>query len=239
MIKQKIISAIGKRNIAIWGARMTGLGAARFLRSKGIEPCLFIDSDTSLSGKKISNLKVHSPLSLRKMVEAGEIQAILIAVALKEKEIKKEIEKIIGKDRIKVFSFQDEEVPYYTVDILGSCNLSCSSCPHSINNHNTPRGSMEFETFRNVFDKILSETPELSHISLYSWGEPLIHPRVVDFINLVHSKNIAVALSSNLSLNIPQRLEDLVLCQPDVLKVSVSGYNQEIYGTTHEGEMSG
>ena len=211
---------------------MTGLGAARFLRSKGIEPCLFIDSDTSLSGKKISNLKVHSPLSFE-MVEAGEIQAILIAVALKEKEIKKEIEKIIGKDRIKYF-LQDEEVPYYTVDILGSCNLSCSSCPHSINNHNTPRGSMEFETLE-MFDKILSETIELSHISLYSWGEPLIHPRVVDFINLVHSKNIAVALSSNLSLNIPQRLEDLVLCQPDVLKVSVSGYNQEIYGTTHEG----
>ena len=79
------------------------------------------------------------------MVEAGEIQAILIAVALKEKEIKKEIEKIIGKDRIKVFSFKMKKFLIIRLIFLGSCNLSCSSCPHSINNHNTPRGSMELK----------------------------------------------------------------------------------------------
>ncbi|MDA9688792.1 radical SAM protein [Betaproteobacteria bacterium] len=236
MIKDKIVSAIGDSNVAIWGARMTGMGAVRFLRSKGVEPRLFIDSDKSLSGKLISNLNVYNPLSLRKMVMNGDVETILIAVALKEKEIKEEIERTLGKkNQIKVFSFQDEEVPYYTVDILGSCNLKCSSCPHSIEDNNTPRGSMRYETFRKVFDKILRETPELSHISLYSWGEPLIHPKVVDFVNLIHSKNIAVALSSNLSLNMPERLEDLVMSRPDVLKVSVSGFNQEVYGSTHEG----
>ena len=89
------------------------------------------------------------------MVKNGEIETILIAVALKEKEIKEEIERTLGKkNQIKVFSFQDEEVPYYTVDILGSCNLKCSSCPHSIEDHSTPKGSMLFETFRNVLDKI-------------------------------------------------------------------------------------
>ena len=47
------------------------------------------------------------------------------------------------------------------------------SCPHSITDSNVPKGSMKFETFIKVFDKIILETPSISHISLYSWGEPL------------------------------------------------------------------
>ena len=58
--------------------------------------------------------------------------------------------------------------PYYTVDILGSCNLKCASCPHSILETDVPKGSMKLDVFKNVFDKIMKETPSISHISLYS-----------------------------------------------------------------------
>ena len=40
----------------------------------------------------------------------------------------------------------------------------------------------------------------ISHISLYSWGEPLLHPYIDKIIDYVHQHNVAVALSSNLSI---------------------------------------
>ena len=97
---------------------------------------------------------------------------ILIAVSLKEDEILQQLQDL-DIHNLEIISFLDENSPYYTIDILGSCNLKCASCPHSITDSSVPKGSMKFETFVKVFDKIILETPSISHISLYSWGKNL------------------------------------------------------------------
>ena len=43
------------------------------------------------------------------------------------------------------------------------------------------------------FDKIITESPDISHVNLYSWGEPLLHPHIDKIIDYVHEKNVAVA----------------------------------------------
>ena len=57
-----------------------------------------------------------------------------------------------GLQDIEYFSFQSEDAPYLRL-ILGSCNLKCASCPHSIEDHSVPKGSMDFKTVK-VIDKI-------------------------------------------------------------------------------------
>jgi MoaA/NifB/PqqE/SkfB family radical SAM enzyme len=232
--RKKIIAQLLDKEVLIWGARMTGLGALRKLKAAGIKVIGFIDSDIAFIGKKVSNLPVYQPLNVNKILGATKNVAILIAVALKEDEILSQI-KTVQDINTPIFSFHDENSPYYTIDILSSCNLRCSSCPHSISDHDVPKGSMTLETLKKVVDKIVTDTPTISHISLYSWGEPLIHPYLNEIVKYIHERDIAVALSSNLSINFDKRLDNLIELSPDYLKISVSGFYPTAYDNTHEG----
>ena len=235
--KKQIAEQIKHKNIFIWGARMTGLGAKRFFEAHNMSVKGFIDSDPAFENKTVSGLPVHDPNSFISLISTEQIikntTAIVIAVSLKEAEILD----LYGEQfkDVSFYSFQNESTPSYTIDILGSCNLSCASCPHSIEDNNVPKGSMTLDTFAKVFEKVTSESNELTHISLYSWGEPLIHPYLHQIVDMVHEKNIAVALSSNLSLNLDSKFEKLIKSNPDYLKISLSGYYPKAYNATHQG----
>ena len=232
---QATLAAVTGKDVIIWGARMTGLGAARMLRDNDVHPLYFVDSDPGFKNKTVAGLQVVLPAQLKQMIDqSARPTAILVAVALKETDILKSLEGL-GITGVDVVSFQDNDAPYFTVDILGSCNLRCLSCPHSIVGHDVPRGSMRFEDFTQVIDKIHRESPDTTHISLYSWGEPLLHPKIDEIVKYVHGKGIAVALSSNLSFTFDERLERLIKAEPDYLKISVSGYYPDAYNSTHQG----
>jgi len=235
--KAQIAEQIKNKNLFIWGARMTGLGAKRFFESRNISVNGFIDSDPAFESKLVSGLEVYNPNTFISLINSDQINknatAIVIAVSLKEAEIIDLYgEQLKG---ISFYSFQNESTPSYTIDILGSCNLSCASCPHSIEENNVPKGSMTLDTFAKVFEKVTYESNELTHISLYSWGEPLIHPYLHQIVDIVHEKDIAVALSSNLSLNLDSKFDKLIKSNPDYLKISLSGYYPEAYNATHQG----
>jgi MoaA/NifB/PqqE/SkfB family radical SAM enzyme len=232
--RKELFEFISDKEVIIWGARMTGIGALRQLTKQNIKIIDFVDSDLSLVGKNVHGFEVHHPSDLKKILDLHEKAIILVAVSLKEEEILSQFQKMDIKN-IPVISFYDEMAPYYTVDILGSCNLKCASCPHSIDETDVPKGSMNLDVFKSVFDKIILETPSISHISLYSWGEPLLHPYIDKIIDYVHEKNVAVALSSNLSIKFGNRIDKIIKSGPDYLKVSLSGFYPTAYDKTHQG----
>lgn len=229
----EIVSKVGQRSCYIWGARMTGLGVYRKLKSRGLNPTAFVDSDTAFKGHRVCGLPVLSPKDFELEVDGAPV-AIIIAVALKSREITSSLSKSILKNSL-IFDVLSAESPTYTIDILGACNLKCASCPHSIEDHDTPKGFMSLENFKKVLDKVVLENPEIAHISLYSWGEPLLHPQIDEVIDYAHLKNVAVAVSSNLSIKFENRLDSLIKAGPDYLKVSVSGYFPDAYNNTHQG----
>jgi len=232
--RKELFEFISEKEVIIWGARMTGIGALRQLKKKDIKVIDFVDSDRSLVEKHVHGFEVHHPDDLKKILDLHKDAIILVAVSLKEEEILSQFQKMDIKN-IPVVSFYDEMAPYYTVDILGSCNLKCASCPHSIDETDVPKGSMNLDVFKSVFDKIIKETPSISHISLYSWGEPLLHPYIDKIIDYVHEKNVAVALSSNLSIKFGARIDKIIKSGPDYLKVSLSGFYPTAYDNTHQG----
>ena len=232
--REKIFNSLANKKVLIWGARMTGIGALRQLNKKNITVLNFIDSDDALVGKFVHGLKVYHPNQLSELVKNRKDVAILIAVSIKENEILNQLQKL-NIVTVPIVSFFDSMAPYYTIDILGSCNLKCPSCPHSIIGTEVPKGSMTIETFKSVFDKIMTDTPSTSHISLYSWGEPFLHPYLDKIIDYVHEKNVAVALSSNLSIKFGDRIERIIKANPDYLKVSLSGFYPKAYNNTHTG----
>ena len=232
--RNKLFEFLKDKNVCIWGARMTGIGALRQLKERGIVVNNFIDSDSAFTDKNVHGYKVFHPKDLDRNKKINDKTVILVAVALKEEEIVSQIKNLAIKN-LPVVSFFDENSPYYTIDILGSCNLKCASCPHSILDSDVPKGSMKYDTFVKVFDKVISDSPKISHISLYSWGEPLLHPYIDKIIDYVHEKNVAVALSSNLSIKFENRIEKIIKSSPDYLKISLSGFYPEAYNNTHQG----
>ena len=232
--RDEIFKFVSSQKVLIWGARMTGIGALRQLKNNNIDVLGFVDSDKAFENKYSQGLKVYSPVELKNILNDRKDVVILVAVALKEDEILSQLKKL-DIPEIPVLSFHDDDAPYYTVDILSSCNLKCASCPHSIEETDVPKGSMTLKTFKSVFDKIMEDSPFTSHISLYSWGEPLLHPYLSEIINYVHERNVAVALSSNLSIKFRSRLDKIIQSNPDYLKVSLSGFFPAAYNNTHQG----
>jgi len=232
-LKNKLLG----RKVLIWGARIVGIGLRRKCSVENIEVVGFIDSDISIQGKVMHGNRVYSPSEVSEVIDSysGHGITIVIAVSIKEEEIKRMLSTCIeGKQDTEIILYKHYNTTYYTIDVVSSCNLSCMSCAHSLEGPK-PGGIMKMEDVRSVLSKIKNENPNCSHVSLYSWGEPLIHPQLDEIIRLFHDEAIAVGLSTNLSHEDFKKIERVLRANPDYLKISLSGYYQEAYQHTHQG----
>lgn len=124
---------------------------------------------------------------------------------------------------------------YYTIDIVGACNLKCASCPNGNSDPTLQKhGLMSLATFRQIMDKIHSERGDAKiRIDLYNWGEPCQHPHLPEFISIVKEAGYKCGISCNLSR--AKSPEALISAKPDFIRVSLSGSEQSVYGQTHNG----
>jgi MoaA/NifB/PqqE/SkfB family radical SAM enzyme len=121
----------------------------------------------------------------------------------------------------------------FDIDVVGACNLRCPSCPHgNFEGFRLPRGFMEPELLTSILDKALAECC-VEHVNLFSWCEPLLHPRLDELVRLVQERGIDCHLSSN--LNLPVDFDRLMRANPAYFKISLSGFTQESYGYSHRG----
>lgn len=220
--------------VMIWGARMTGLGLVRLCRTHGINVIGFIDSDPAFSGKLIAGLPCHPPATLPEIHTRHPILKIVVAASTKESEINQLLVQhgFSTADYINYSHYCDL---FYTVDVMGTCNLKCLSCPHGAGGEERPRGLMTLDNYRQVIDKIVAENDLVTHISLYSWGEPFLNPSLPEMVAELHRRGIAAALSSNLSIKNEHLLHKVLRENPEYLKVSLSGFYPEAYNDTHSG----
>jgi len=89
---------------------------------------------------------------------------------------------------------------------------------------------MKKELFQSIIEKI-SKDYGTSDIHLYNWGEPLLHPHLPEMIEQIVRRGCKCYLSSN--LNFMPNIEAILSAKPYVLRISCSGFRQEIYGVTH------
>ncbi|HNW45051.1 MAG TPA: radical SAM protein, partial [Elusimicrobiales bacterium] len=236
MIKaeNELLKKLGRRPILVWGARMTGIGFLRFAKKHGLNVVGFADSDASLSGRKISGIEIFPPGAITAMKAAHKQLAVLVAVSIKEDEIIAALGKM-GVDPVDCIRYSEFCGSFFTIDITGTCNLRCPSCAYTVPGIRNPAGLMLYGDFVKITDKMLSEVGLVSHICLYSWGEPFLHPELPRFIARCHALGIAAAVSTNLSIESTEKIEEVIKQEPDYLKISTSGFSPEVYNTTHTG----
>ena len=234
--KEKLDKLLQDKKIVIWGARMVGQGFCRYCKSNNLDSLCFIDSDPSFENQIIKGLKVFSPLKAVEFLETFDKEEIIIviAVSIKSSEIINAL-KTNNLESYKYLIYSDYSDIFFTIDVVGACNLRCASCAHSIPDHGVPMNIMSFENVVKVLEKIKKEAPLCTHVALYSWGEPLLHPNLDKIIDLFHQSNIAVALSTNLSHENFEKILKPLKKNPENLKISLSGYFPDAYNNTHSG----
>jgi MoaA/NifB/PqqE/SkfB family radical SAM enzyme len=231
---KNLLTVLNNRPIVIWGARMTGIGFFHLAKKHHLNIIGFVDSDPSLNGMNLYNLPITLPGNLSSLKAQYQNLVIVVAVSIKEDEIIDSLNEI-GLSSKDYVIYKDFCEYFFTIDIAGTCNLKCPSCANSISSNDYPKGFMSLDDFKNITDKIIKEVSLVSHFCLYNWGEPLLHPQLDLFINHVHQIGIAVAVSTNLSINSADQIYKMVKASPDILKISLSGYYPDTYNKTHTG----
>ncbi|MDX9689611.1 MAG: radical SAM/SPASM domain-containing protein [Proteobacteria bacterium] len=123
------------------------------------------------------------------------------------------------------------------VDPVLGCNLKCPSCPVANRPYSRPvKSVLTVERLAQILDKLIREVDGMKiNTWLYNWTEPFLHPHLDELVRLVKNKTGYVGLSSNLNIRKTDVLERTLLAQPSGIKISVSGFTQEIYGRSHVG----
>lgn len=90
------------------------------------------------------------------------------------------------------------------VEITNSCNLKCSFCPEG-------KREKEFISV-DKFEKIINQIKEYTNlIALHVKGEPLLHPKLEEVLNICEKNDILVNITTNATL-LEKNLDTLINC---------------------------
>ena len=93
---------------------------------------------------------------------------------------------------------------------------------------------MEYSLFEEIIERAASDCAKRQEpilVSLYNWGEALIHPRIADFVSLLATRKIPFEISTNFNNEIP--LRPIVRSRPNSFRISLSGFSNEVYQKGH------
>lgn len=112
------------------------------------------------------------------------------------------------------------------IELTTRCNLNCAMCIRQ--SWLDPQGSMTGETFQAVIDG-LKAFPDLKRVFLGGFGEPLLHPDIVNMVEQIHSLGVNVTLSSNGLLLNPPLARKLLRAGVDTVVVSLDSMHVQAY----------
>jgi MoaA/NifB/PqqE/SkfB family radical SAM enzyme len=115
---------------------------------------------------------------------------------------------------------------YYLIDICNACNLRCPLCATGVGALGRVQGSMSFEEYREILDKVKRYALA---VSLYNHGEPFLNKDIFDIIEYTARSNVASQVSSNFNWPRPIDPRDIVRSGLEYITVSLDGVSQETY----------
>jgi sulfatase maturation enzyme AslB (radical SAM superfamily) len=119
--------------------------------------------------------------------------------------------------------------PYQvSIDLSNACSLRCPYCPTGAVelDPNRKLGFVDPEHVAALMDRV---GPYAYIAYLYSWGEPLMHPKVAEIVSLVSSHNVLTDISTHFNLKNTAVLEAVLDAGLNHLKLSIDGATQAVY----------
>jgi len=113
------------------------------------------------------------------------------------------------------------------LDPVSYCNLQCPFCETGKRKGNREGTKLPFHEFRRIIDSL---GKYVFCLTLYNWGEPLLHEQLPEIIKYAKKYLMFTEVSTNLSIPLTKEwLEKLVLSGLDLIICSIDGASQETY----------
>lgn len=114
------------------------------------------------------------------------------------------------------------------IDITNHCNINCAFCPREY--LRKTKGLMDIGLYRKIIDNI-SDDQRRVHLFLHNFGEPLLHPHLIEMITYASEKGIArsIKFSTNGLLLKGSLAESLIDANVDEITVSIDAVSEESY----------
>ncbi len=101
------------------------------------------------------------------------------------------------------------------IEITNRCNLNCTMCPRDY--FNLSREDMPLDTFKEIIDQL----GDVKLLTLTGWGEPLIHPQILEMIRHCKQKGYTVKLTTNGTLLTPEMQQKILCSGLDEITISL------------------
>jgi MoaA/NifB/PqqE/SkfB family radical SAM enzyme len=118
------------------------------------------------------------------------------------------------------------------VEVTSACNLRCAMC---LVRYRPPINKLEGAIDAKLFYRLLDDLPELERLTLQGLGEPLLHPRLLEFIAFTHDRGTKVGFNTNATLLSRSKADALVAAGLDWLHVSLDGASAATYESIRDG----
>lgn len=101
----------------------------------------------------------------------------------------------------------------FYVEITNVCNLQCDFCPQT----GRKPEFMSTDTFRLILDQIKDYT---EYLYFHVKGEPLLHPRIDELLNISHEKGFQVNITTNGTMI--HKVKDKLISKPALRQINFS-----------------
>ena len=115
------------------------------------------------------------------------------------------------------------------IEVTSYCHANCSMCPRDCVNE---FGYISLETIDKLIEKVKDYI--LYEISISGRGEPTFHPRLVEIINKLKSLDTPISVVTTTD-GINQENYKKLVDSLDILRVSVSSIDKDIFKKIHRG----
>jgi organic radical activating enzyme len=114
----------------------------------------------------------------------------------------------------------------FQIELTNYCNLSCPYCP--LPNSDRAKGYMNERTYLNILDHMEMTGQRL--LVLHNFGEPLLHPELINFVRLAFDRGFLPGFSSNGIALTESKFNELLDAGLSFITISVhSKKSAEIY----------
>ena len=112
-----------------------------------------------------------------------------------------------------------------TLEPTNICTMKCPTCPTGAGKLNRPKGMMSLENYKKIIDQVKGYTDKLV---LFNYGEPFMHPKIIEMIKYAKQASIFVKTSTNGEFfKNEQFCTDLINSGLDYLIICLDGADSE------------
>lgn len=112
----------------------------------------------------------------------------------------------------------------FRIEPTNHCNLKCKLCVQSNWLKGRKKGFMKWNLFKKIVDEIEGKT---KFIGLFNAGEPLFHPRIVEFVKLSSDRGLRPYFHTNGVLLTEKLTRKLINAGLDYISFSIDGNKKE------------